>query len=663
MALALLLGLSVVLLAVLDARADALRGPISRLVSTRLGRAVRIEDHLELHLLSFHPSAVINGIVIANPAWLRAGDMARIGKLSVQAELLPLLHGALVLAVLEVENAQVDLVRDRSDRANWRLELGGQSKSNKPTRLPVVRRFSLKGARLNYADELAKLKLTSVLSADEAAAGGQPWAHLNGTGQANDQPFTLRVIGQPLLGIQTGRPYKLTFAVTAAATRIDGGVTIAKAFDLGSLQADFTAAGQDLADLYHLTRLALPNTAPYRLAARIERAGTLIKVEDLKGQLGSSDLHGSGSVDTKNSRPLMSAQIDSRSLNLADLAPAFGTRLPGAKTPKAASNPRRVEAANKDLKARNEPTAPVLLFPDAKLDVQRIRGMDANVHFRARSIQANKVAIKEAAFDLKLDRGVLQLNPVSFTLTQGRIAGAVKLDASRDVPDVNMDVRLTGVRLAQFHSKTGQPPLEGAMVARAVLEGHGTSVHDVVSTANGTVTAVVPRGEVREAFAELTGIDAARGLGLLLTRNEQKVDVRCGVAQFEAVQGTLIAKSLVFDMQNMLVTGKGEIDLGTERLDLDLNGQPKKWHLVRVKSPIAVRGTLLKPSVGLNTGKALAQGGAAAGLGVLLSPVAAVLAFIDPGLAKDADCSALLNEAKDQGAPLKTADAGTLAPQ
>ena len=39
----------------------------------------------------------------------------------------------------------------------------------------------------------------------------------------------------------------------------------------------------------------------------------------------------------------------------------------------------------------------------------------------------------------------------------------------------------------------------------------------------------------------------------------------------------------------------------------------------------------------------------ATALGVLATPLASVLAFIDPGLAKDADCGALLAEAQRQG--------------
>ncbi len=44
-----------------------------------------------------------------------------------------------------------------------------------------------------------------------------------------------------------------------------------------------------------------------------------------------------------------------------------------------------------------------------------------------------------------------------------------------------------------------------------------------------------------------------------------------------------------------------------------------------------------------------------------MTPPAAVLAFIDPGLAEDADCGALLAEAKRHGAPFKEAQRPTKA--
>jgi hypothetical protein len=47
------------------------------------------------------------------------------------------------------------------------------------------------------------------------------------------------------------------------------------------------------------------------------------------------------------------------------------------------------------------------------------------------------------------------------------------------------------------------------------------------------------------------------------------------------------------------------------------------------------------------------QGVIGAGLG-LLSPLASLFAFIDPGLAKDANCAGILTDARNQGAPVKS---------
>ena len=59
-------------------------------------------------------------------------------------------------------------------------------------------------------------------------------------------------------------------------------------------------------------------------------------------------------------------------------------------------------------------------------------------------------------------------------------------------------------------------------------------------------------------------------------------------------------------------------------------------------SPVKLEGTLESPTVGIDSEKTLLQAGEGTVLDVLLSPIGAVLAFIDVGLAKNAGCSALL---------------------
>jgi len=158
---------------------------------------------------------------------------------------------------------------------------------------------------------------------------------------------------------------------------------------------------------------------------------------------------------------------------------------------------------------------------------------------------------------------------------------------------------------------------------------------------------------MRAVIAELTGIDLSRGLGLFLTKSDATTAVRCGVANFHAGAGDLKATTFVIDTNHVLVTANGHVDLSSERLDLALRGQPKELRLFRLRTPIVVHGSLSHPQIGVQAGKAIGQAGGAAALGVLLTPLAAVLAFVDKGLAKDANCVSLLSEA-EQGHNLHT---------
>jgi hypothetical protein len=133
---------------------------------------------------------------------------------------------------------------------------------------------------------------------------------------------------------------------------------------------------------------------------------------------------------------------------------------------------------------------------------------------------------------------------------------------------------------------------------------------------------------------------------LLSSQKQPNVAVRCGVIDFQAQKGTLEARSVFIDTTSVLITGRGHVDLGEERLDLSLQGDPKKVRFFRLRSPITLHGTLLHPAIGVKAENLVAQAGVAVALGTLLTPFAAALAFIDPGLAKNKDCSAVIAEAQ-----------------
>ena len=109
-------------------------------------------------------------------------------------------------------------------------------------------------------------------------------------------------------------------------------------------------SGEDLADVFYLTGLALPNTPKYRLAATVHVSGTQFKVDDLKGRLGSSDIAGRGQLETAGERPKLTATLSSSTLNILDMAPTLGRRSPTT-TAWAAAAPGQVKPPPKSRTA------------------------------------------------------------------------------------------------------------------------------------------------------------------------------------------------------------------------------------------------------------------------------------------------------------------------
>lgn len=633
-----------VVLVLLLADWNALRGPISRYASARMHREVTITGDLDVHPWSWRPSATVNGLRIANPAWAGPGPMTVIDRLTLQIRLVPLLRGHVDLMEVRAERPDVRLKRDAQGRATWNFS---DRRDAPPLRLPPIRRFLIQDGKLRLEDERRKLTFAGRIQASEIQGAANHGFQLTGDGALNRAPFHMQVTGGPLLNIDRAKPYPFDADIRAGATRIVARGDVPQPFDLGQLRMNATATGPDLADLYELTGVTLPNTPPYRLAGYFVRDDLVYRFVGLHGRVGDSDLAGDVKVDATGERMKLDAWMASRSLDFDDLAPVFGA---GPKTgagetasPQQAANARRMVAQQR-------------LFPDAPLNVDRLRAMDADVVYRAASIRDAPLPFRSGSVKLKLDRGLLTASDLVGELPQGRIAGVVRLNGRGPIPVTDVDLRLSNARLEQLVPiRGGERPLSGALVGRVKLRGTGASVHRAVSTADGQVVLVAPNGEIRKAFAELLGVNVVKGLGLLWSKDQQTTSIRCAVADFRAQGGVLRADHIVFDTGPVLGEGKGVVDLRTERISLRVKGHPKKAQLIRVIAPVTVRGTLSAPKFGVDTDKAITQGGFAALLATVATPLAAVLPFLDPGLAKDAACGSLIAEAGQHGAPVRTA--------
>jgi AsmA family protein len=600
---------------------NQMRAPIGRWLSHRTGREVRIDGNLAVKLFSWQPSAEAGGIYIGNPAWVGTRQAASVKDFRIEIRLVPLFWGHLIVPLVKIVQPDVTVVRDAGGRTNWDNGSGNQA-----WKLPPIQHFLIQDGHVQIDDAIRKLHFSGTVNSQEDIAHGGGAFSLTGNGTLNLSKFLADVKGGPLIHVDQSKPYDFTADVTAGTTHAVVHGSITEPFHMDRYTATVNVSGPTLADLYFLTGVALPNTPAYHMTLAVERDDTNYRLNDIAAVLGKSDLHGNLQVDMSGDVPALAGRLASRVLALEDLGPLVRGGAPA-------------------------PSQSRYLLPETPMHTERLRHTNAEVDYSAAKVASRDFPLTSLDTHISVQGGVLNLKPLAFGFTQGKLAGSVRIDARKDIPTSSVDARITDIRAENF-IRGSDKPLTGMVEARAVLTGTGKSVHDAASNASGTVTAVVPSGGMRHSLAEWAGVDVLSALSLNLAGDNSNTNLRCAVANFSAKDGVMTGQQLVIDTDPVRIDGSGSINLRDETLDMKLQGHPKHFQLMRLRAGIAMKGPWAHPALGVDAGQALAQGGIALALGAV-NPFAAILAFIDPGLAKDANCGPILADAKAKGAPVK----------
>lgn len=622
-----LIALLVVLLALFQW--NWLRGPIGAWATARYHREIQINGDLDVKLFSGTPSARIQGLRIGGPDWAPEQDTLRVADLQTSVKLGPLLAGRIEMPVVSITRPEVVLIATADGRTSWKLDPNAPD-TGQGLKLPPIHRLTITDGRLSLDERRRGMTLEATISAREGSEG-EAGFNLDGEGTMNGTPLKLEVRGGPFINIRRDRPYDFTAELSGVGSTLKADGSITRPFDLGRFTARLSLEGRDLADLYLLTGITTPNTPPYRLEGRLTRDDALFTFADFAGRVGSSDLSGDLRVDKVGDRRRVDADLRSNLLDIDDLSAVLGG------TPRVTASGDTVTTSG----------AGARLLPTAPLNVERLRVMDGTLRYRAARVKRNDLDIRQVDVGADLKDGILNLDPVAFDFNRGALRGTARINATRDVPYTAADFRLRGYPLESIiPARDGAPTVTGQALGRVKLEGTGASVHDFAAGSKGTISLVVPQGEIRAAFAELLGINVTAGLGKLLSGDTGTSEIRCAVADFTVSGGTATARTFVIDTTPVLARGSGTIDLGAETLNLKIDGETKEPRLIRLWAPIHIEGRLAAPRIGVDTGAVAGQVGIGAAFAALVNPLIALLPFVDPGLAEDANCGALISSAR-----------------
>ncbi|MFS8930293.1 AsmA family protein [Cupriavidus taiwanensis] len=627
------------------------------------------------------PRLSARDITVGNPDWAAQPHMATVRELIFVLRPLPLLANEIAVPTIVIDSPAVWLERLADSRNNWTFDTGPKKNGTSKWQLDVGEVVLARG-NLALTDQLKKISLQAELDtignaplydkardgalvepqasavppgppgsaaqADSAPRAGGPAsaAPANGgdgrygvrwkaTGRYNEATINASGKAGTVLSLRnTDVPFPIQADVRVGTTRAQIEGTVTNPAHLAALDVHLTLAGDSMARLYALTGVVLPSTPPYqtrgRLMATLRKEGSIYEYQKFTGRVGGSDLSGTLTFTKRDPRPLLAGNLVSNQLRFVDLAPLIGA---DAKPGRPAKDSPVAQPADKAL-------------PVAPFRTERWDEIDADVHFTGkRIIRDAELPITDLVTHLKLQDGVLLLDPLNFGVAGGNLVSTVRLDGKREPMGAMVDLKARRMKLKQlFPTIDLMRASIGELNGSAKLSATGNSVAALLGSSNGEARLLVENGTVSKFLLEAIGLNVG---SLVVSKlfGDKPVQINCGVSDFAMTDGVARARTFVLDTQDAVIETTGGIDLRSERLALTIHPDSKGLRVFSLRSPLYVGGTMKNPRVSPDIGVLALRAGGALSL-ALLAPVAtAVLPLLDlsPG-GDDTQCAKLLAE-------------------
>jgi uncharacterized protein involved in outer membrane biogenesis len=607
--LAILIGaLGVLLVAVMVAvQSGWAERRIESLAAERLGREV---DMKGLRLLAAWPPQVEVAVLrVANPDWATEPYLLDARGVRGTLEVGPLLRGR-IIGTAAVDEAAAALEQD-GQRTTWSsLKEGKSQPKKKGAPSPYeLRSVSIGEARVTYRDQPDETELHVVASGDLGREG---------------RPFKLRAEGRvrgeaiqasasaPAVPLAGEQPVELSFEVLLAKTKTAGTLELrAGAQGLQSIAGRIEASGPSIAAFKKIARGDLPSSAPYRVSANLRHEDGRWSVEDLKLNLGKSDLRGSVFFDASRDRPFVSADLQSNFFDLKETG------------------------IKEEVKEKLEEE---YLFPRDPWPADKLDALDAEIELRIKKIRnARPVLLDAIDVRVVLQNGKLSVDPATVSLASGTIKGRFALDASESPQAASAVIDIRGLRLSRLvpSLKEAESAL-GLLNGRIQLSGRGDTPAKLLGSSNGQILFAAQGGQASALLVEILGLDAAEAV-TLLGRKHVKQPLRCAVVNLQVKDGTAKTAPFVVDATDTVLSVEGTLQLGEEKINLTARAEPRDASVFTLRTPIEIAGTFLDPQIQPRKGPLAARGAAALALAAI-NPLLAIIPFVDPGGDPEGGC-------------------------
>jgi hypothetical protein len=348
------------------------------------------------------------------------------------------------------------------------------------------------------------------------------------------------------------------------------------------LRAEFNVSGQRMdSDTVLLSELK-PPLDDYELSSHLTLKQDSLHLSDLEAKLGSSQFTGHINVETREEPYHIDARLESPNIETDDFVSLFA-QLRSAGQQDAETGP-----ADSDQKKVQEGLAVVL---NREID-ELTKHYSFEIAATIEKLNSAGNFLGKAEIGLVANEKELQLKPLRIIHSGGNVeaeysgkyldGGGVQTGLSMHIEHLEYGGLL---RLLDSGSTAS-----GLVYLDASLLATGPDWSHLASATNGTLDLLTIPDDVEAGFLDLWASNVVLALLPVTSGSGKGKKMNCMVARFEVADGLMESKKILLDSTDVLVHGRGGIDLGQRKLNLLFAPQAKLEKFLSISTPIRVSG-------------------------------------------------------------------------
>lgn len=379
---------------------------------------------------------------------------------------------------------------------------------------------------------------------------------------------------------------------TLGTTEARASGTIARG--VGESALEFEASGPSLAQL----RQDLPEI-PFTLKTSASLTPESIALAPLALTFGDSDL--TGDIKLGTAKP---SAIDIRlQSKLIDMTPFV----------KKDDDAKQAEAEDEEEEPKSQ-----YVFSDEKFALDALRETEADIDATIARFVMDTLELTDIKTTAALHDGRLDVKQTMAAPGGGQSQSEIVLDAAGEQAELDMLTLFSDLRLNIASGENADPATIPTVSITMDIAATGDTPHAMASSTTGRLLLTQGPGRVENKLVgRFSGDLIAQLFGALnpLSKEEEYSNWECSVFAIDFVEGLGEISGFLLQGEKLMIVGGGDIDLNTEKLNIEFNTKPRKGVGVSmdmfVTPFVKLGGTLASPSVGLNKKGVLLSGGAA----------------------------------------------------